>query len=149
MAKTVIGLDKTEVIDRRAPWHELQAAERAFLAFGLLLKAAASLSRLLRCCSQRVDWFDNRRLLRSIGNIPPAEAEAAFYDALENKPIAASVSNQPASGKSGAVQRRIRVGATKSSAGLWGRNGPTGAAAPEAGQQRLHAKARRPRLVAT
>ena len=35
-----------------------------------------------------VDWFNNRRLLQPIGNIPPAEAEAAFYDALETKPIA-------------------------------------------------------------
>jgi putative transposase len=26
-----------------------------------------------------VDWFNNRRLLESIGNIPPAEAEAAYY----------------------------------------------------------------------
>ena len=26
-----------------------------------------------------VDWFNNRRLLRPIGNIPPAEAEENFY----------------------------------------------------------------------
>ena len=26
-----------------------------------------------------VDWFNNRRLLEPIGNIPPAEAEARFY----------------------------------------------------------------------
>ena len=26
-----------------------------------------------------VDWFKNRRRLRSIGNIPPAEAEENFY----------------------------------------------------------------------
>jgi transposase InsO family protein len=26
-----------------------------------------------------VDWFNNRRLLEPIGNIPPAEAEAAYY----------------------------------------------------------------------
>ena len=26
-----------------------------------------------------VDWFNNRRLLRPIGNIPPAEAEDAVY----------------------------------------------------------------------
>ena len=26
-----------------------------------------------------VDWFNNRRLLEPIGNIPPAEAEDAFY----------------------------------------------------------------------
>lgn len=26
-----------------------------------------------------VDWFNNRRLLGPIGNIPPAEAEENFY----------------------------------------------------------------------
>jgi transposase InsO family protein len=26
-----------------------------------------------------VDWFNNRRLLGPIGNIPPAEAEQNFY----------------------------------------------------------------------
>ena len=26
-----------------------------------------------------VDWFNNRRLLEPIGNIPPAEAEAKYY----------------------------------------------------------------------
>ena len=26
-----------------------------------------------------VDWFNNRRLLGPIGNIPPAEAEDNFY----------------------------------------------------------------------
>ena len=26
-----------------------------------------------------VDWFNNRRLLEPIGNIPPAEAETAYY----------------------------------------------------------------------
>ncbi|MAO55206.1 MAG: hypothetical protein CMM61_05870 [Rhodospirillaceae bacterium] len=27
----------------------------------------------------QVDWFNNRRLLAPIGNIPPAEAEARYY----------------------------------------------------------------------
>ena len=26
-----------------------------------------------------VDWFNHRRLLEPIGNIPPAEAEETFY----------------------------------------------------------------------
>jgi transposase InsO family protein len=30
-----------------------------------------------------VDWFNNRRLLSSIGNMPPAGAEAAYYASLE------------------------------------------------------------------
>ncbi|KQI67423.1 hypothetical protein AN189_15925 [Loktanella sp. 3ANDIMAR09] len=36
-----------------------------------------------------VDWFNNRRLLEPIGNIPPAEAEANFYAALERSDMAA------------------------------------------------------------
>ena len=36
-----------------------------------------------------VDWFNNRRLLEPIGNIPPAEAEAKFYAALETEDMAA------------------------------------------------------------
>ena len=36
-----------------------------------------------------VDWFNNRRLLKPIGNIPPTEAEAACYAALEDTPVAA------------------------------------------------------------
>jgi integrase len=31
----------------------------------------------------RVDWFNNRRLLEPIGNIPPAEFEMAYYRQLE------------------------------------------------------------------
>ncbi|MCG3267889.1 hypothetical protein Yoon_09180 [Yoonia sp. I 8.24] len=38
---------------------------------------------------RRVDWFNNRRLLEPIGNIPPAEAEANFYAALERSNMAA------------------------------------------------------------
>jgi transposase InsO family protein len=30
-----------------------------------------------------VDWFNNRRLLEPIGNIPPAEAEQRYYAALD------------------------------------------------------------------
>lgn len=70
--------------------------ERATLALGLLLKAAAALADLRRCCAQRLDWFNHRRLLQPIGNIPPAKAEAAVYATPENKPIAPEAANQPA-----------------------------------------------------
>ena len=30
----------------------------------------------------RVDWYNNRRRLEPIGNIPPAEAEAAYFASL-------------------------------------------------------------------
>jgi hypothetical protein len=36
-----------------------------------------------------VNWFYNRRMLKLIGNIPPAEAEANFYAALEHEATAA------------------------------------------------------------
>ena len=61
LAETVIGLFKTEVIRRLGPWRSLEAVEFATLAW--------------------VDWFNHRRLLEPIGFVPPAEAEAAFYNA--------------------------------------------------------------------
>ena len=36
-----------------------------------------------------VDWFNNRRLLEPIGNIPPAEAEERYYAMLEKPDMAA------------------------------------------------------------
>ena len=69
LAETINGLFKAEVIHRRGPWRSLEAVEFATLEW--------------------VDWFNNRRLLEPIGNIPPAEAEDAYYAALEDTPIAA------------------------------------------------------------
>ena len=69
MAETVNGLYKTEVIRRRGPWRNLEAVEFATL--------------------QWVDWFNNRRLLEPIGNIPPAEAEACYYARHEQHASAA------------------------------------------------------------
>jgi transposase InsO family protein len=69
LAETVIGLFKTEVIGRPGPWRSLEAVEFATLEW--------------------VDWFNHRRLLEPIGFVPPAEAEAAFYDALEHPSMAA------------------------------------------------------------
>ena len=70
LAETINGLYKAEVIHRRGPWRTLQAVEYATLEW--------------------VDWFNNRRLLEPIGNVPPAEAEAAYYRELEEPtPIAA------------------------------------------------------------
>jgi len=36
-----------------------------------------------------VDWFNNRRLLQPIGNIPPAEAEERYYAMLAKPAMAA------------------------------------------------------------
>ena len=59
LAETVIGLYKTEVIHKRGPWRNLDSVEFATLEW--------------------VDWFNNRRLLEPIGNIPPVELEMAYY----------------------------------------------------------------------
>ena len=69
LAETVNGLYKAEVIHRQTSWNSIEAVELATLAW--------------------VDWFNNRRLLEPIGNIPPAEAEANHYAALGPLPIAA------------------------------------------------------------
>lgn len=69
LAETINGLFKAEVIHRRGPWRSFDAVEFATLEW--------------------VDWFNNRRLLEPIGNIPPAEAEANFYAALERSDMAA------------------------------------------------------------
>jgi len=69
LAETIIGLYKAEVIHRRGPWRHLDAVEYATLEW--------------------VDWFNNRRLLEPIGNIPPAEFEAAYHQSTSQLPIAA------------------------------------------------------------
>ena len=72
LAETINGLYKAEVIHRRGPWRSFEAVEFATLEW--------------------VDWFNHRRLLEPIGNIPPAEAEANYYAAtaaMDNIPMAA------------------------------------------------------------
>jgi len=69
LAETINGLYKAEVIWRRGPWRSFEAVEFATLEW--------------------VDWFNHRRLLAPIGNIPPAEAEANYY-AAQNHPAMAA-----------------------------------------------------------
>ena len=69
LAETINGLYKAEVIHRRGPWRSFEAVEFATLEW--------------------VDWFNHRRLLEPIGNIPPAEAEARYYASLNQTAIAA------------------------------------------------------------
>ena len=59
LAETINGLYKTEVIRKRGPWRNVDEVEYATLEW--------------------VDWFNNRRLLKPIGDIPPAEYEAMYY----------------------------------------------------------------------
>jgi len=69
LAETIIGLYKTEVIHHRGPWRSLDAVEYATLEW--------------------VDWFNHRRLLEPIGNIPPAELEMTYYRQTEGSAEAA------------------------------------------------------------
>jgi putative transposase len=69
LAETINGLYKAEVIHRRGPWRSYEAVEFATLEW--------------------VDWFNNRRLLGPIGNIPPAEAEERYYTMLNEQKLAA------------------------------------------------------------
>ena len=69
LAETINGLFKAGVIHRRGPWRSMEAVEFATLEW--------------------VDWFNNRRLLEPIGNIPPAEAEARYYAQAEAQALAA------------------------------------------------------------
>ena len=69
LAETINGLYKAEVIHRRGPWRSFAAVKFATLEW--------------------VDWFNNRRLLEPIGNIPPAEAEARYYAQTEVQTLAA------------------------------------------------------------
>ena len=55
----MIGVYKTEVIRRKDPWRTLEAVEFATLMW--------------------LDWFNTRRLLGPLGDIPPAEFEAQYY----------------------------------------------------------------------
>jgi putative transposase len=62
LAETINGFYKAEVIHRRKPWKTVEAVELATLEW--------------------VAWFNNHRLLSSIGYVPPAEAEATYYRRL-------------------------------------------------------------------
>ena len=59
LAETINGLYKTEVIRHRGPWRSIEEVEFATLEW--------------------VDWFNNRRLLDTIGYVPPAEFETAYH----------------------------------------------------------------------
>jgi len=59
LAESVIGLFKTELIRKQGPWKNLDDVEFATLEW--------------------VDWFNHRRLLEPIGNIPPVELEEEYH----------------------------------------------------------------------
>ena len=59
LAETIIGLYKTEVIYHRGGWKGIDDVSFSTLEW--------------------VDWFNHRRLLEPIGDVPPVEFEAAHY----------------------------------------------------------------------
>jgi putative transposase len=65
LAESIIGLFKTEVIQRKGPWRTLEAVEFATLTW--------------------VDWFNTRRLFGPIGYVPPAEYEDQYYNELASR----------------------------------------------------------------
>ena len=69
LAETINGLYKTEVIRHRGSWRNINEVEFATLEW--------------------VDWFNNRRLLEAIGNVPPVEFERAYYRQLKESAEAA------------------------------------------------------------
>lgn len=69
LAETINGLYKAEVIHRRRSWRSREEVELATLEW--------------------VSWYNHRRLLSSIGYVPPAEAEAEYYRQLNEQAIPA------------------------------------------------------------
>jgi putative transposase len=59
LMESAIGLYKTELISRRGPWRDLAHAEMETAGYA--------------------QWFNHRRIHSAIGDITPAEAEAAWY----------------------------------------------------------------------
>lgn len=71
LAESIIGLYKTEVIRHIGPWRNMEDVEFETLNW--------------------VDWFNNRRLLEPIGNIPPSEFETLYYQKQEAPTVTAGL----------------------------------------------------------
>jgi transposase InsO family protein len=61
LAESINGLFKTEVVYFKGPWKGVEDVEFATLEW--------------------VDWFNNRRLLEPIGDVPPVEFERNYFEA--------------------------------------------------------------------
>ena len=59
LMESAIGLYKTELVSRRGPWRDLAHVEMETAGY--------------------VQWFNHRRIHSAIGDVAPAEAEAAWY----------------------------------------------------------------------
>ena len=85
MAETVIGLYKTELIHRRAPWHHVDAVEYATLAW--------------------VEWFNNRVCSSLLATYRRRSSSGAYYEQWRARPRRLD-SNKKVSGKAGVIQCR-------------------------------------------
>ena len=65
LMESAIGLYKAELINRRGPWRALAHVETATAGY--------------------LYWFNTQRIHGAIGDIPPAEHEAAWYAAAGNE----------------------------------------------------------------
>ena len=65
LAETINGLYKAELIHRRGSWRARESVELATLEW--------------------VWWFNHQRLMGPLGHIPPAEAEANYYQQLNRQ----------------------------------------------------------------
>ena len=61
LMESAIGLYKTELVSRRGPWRDLAHVEMETAGY--------------------LHWFNNRRIHSAIGDVTPAEREAAWYAA--------------------------------------------------------------------
>jgi transposase InsO family protein len=69
LAETIIGLYKTELIEQQGPWKSYDQVEYSTFKW--------------------VDWFNNRRLMEPLGDVPPAEYEQEYYDAQTGQAMVA------------------------------------------------------------
>jgi len=74
LAESFNGLYKNELIHRRGPWKNAEDVEWATPIY--------------------IDWFSNRRIHSSLGDLSPAEFEAAFYNETESANQAASETSE-------------------------------------------------------
>ncbi|WP_457033712.1 integrase core domain-containing protein [Kitasatospora sp. P5_F3] len=70
LMESIIGLYKTEVIKPRGPWRTLADIEIA--------------------TAEWVEWFNQARLFSELGQIPPAEYEANYYEQHPNMQVTAT-----------------------------------------------------------
>lgn len=70
LAETINGLYKAEVVHRQGPWKTLQSLELATLEW--------------------VAWYNDKRLMECLGDIPPAEAEANYYRRIKELDLGAA-----------------------------------------------------------